>query len=224
MDLSFFGNLIKQAQAGWNNMVQPNPNAKPDYTAIFTTPTPTPSVNVASTPTPTASPTFTPSVREPAIANALPRGFQFDPSTVGITIPSEYTFQPPTGKIAQGLFNAFPKEATQAAVAAWAENASNPYDANARGWNNPAYSRTTPGFGNTYDNGPMQINEKTFADFLRRHPDEMNSIGATNPNATFDPIIAPLIAKLIQGEQGWGAWKGWQNKGVTGLQNLTYSK
>lgn len=143
--------------------------------------------------------------------------FRFDPSTVGIEIPSKYTFVPPTGVFAEALRKNFPKEATQAAVVGWAENATKPFDPDGYNYNTPGDKQITPGFEGSGDYGQMQINSKTMEDYLRRMPDKMKEIGISSVNDLKDPNKVAAFSALIRKYQGWGAWKGWQNKGITGL-------
>jgi hypothetical protein len=176
--------------------------------------TPTPSPTAFSTPRPTMMPTATPT---PTPAPMQPTNFKFDPSTVGVKIPAPYKFVPPTGAFAEALRRNFPKEATQAAVVGWAENASKPFDPQGYNFNTPGDKRITPGFEGSADYGQMQINNKTMLDYMRRMPEVMNSIGIQSVEDLKDPNKVAAFSAIIRKYQGWGAWKGWGNKGVTGL-------
>lgn len=72
------------------------------------------------------------------------------------------------------------------------------YDALAEG-------RNTDG---SIDRGLFQINSNTFADFMRRHGNEMQAVGINSFDDMFDPRKNALMAKLIEEEQGYGAWYG----------------
>jgi hypothetical protein len=146
-----------------------------------------------------------------------PAPYRFDPSVVGVKIPKDYTFQEPTGPLAQAFRDYIPKEATQAAVAFWAENATHPYDPEGYNFNTPGDKQVTPGFEGSGDYGPGQINSKTLTDYLMTDPKQMAEIGVSTVEDLKNPIKAVRFAKIIKDHQGWGAWKGWKNKGIEGL-------
>lgn len=58
------------------------------------------------------------------------------------------------------------------------------------------------------DRGLYQINSDTFDDFVRRKGDIMRQLGITSFDDMFDPQKNALMARLIQEEQGYGAWYG----------------
>jgi hypothetical protein len=60
----------------------------------------------------------------------------------------------------------------------------------------------------SYDTGLFQINSNTFADFMRRHQNSMRGQGIGSYDDMYDPELNMKMAKLIQGEQGYGAWYG----------------
>ena len=58
------------------------------------------------------------------------------------------------------------------------------------------------------DSGLFQINENTFVDFANRHPQELAQLGIQSYQDMFDPLKNALMAKMIMGEQGYGAFYG----------------
>jgi len=61
---------------------------------------------------------------------------------------------------------------------------------------------------NTLDRGLFQINSFTFEDFMNRKGPLLNSLGIYSYEDMYDPYKNALMAKIIQADQGFGAWKG----------------
>jgi len=60
----------------------------------------------------------------------------------------------------------------------------------------------------TEDRGIAQINENTFSDFQRRHPEELKKFEIESYDDMFDPLKNLIMAKMIFDEQGYDAFFG----------------
>lgn len=56
------------------------------------------------------------------------------------------------------------------------------------------------------DRGLYRINSNTFADFQRRMPEVLEANGISSWDDMLDPLLNTKMAKIIQEQQGWGAW------------------
>jgi len=83
------------------------------------------------------------------------------------------------------------------------------------GTENPQYDATAINTNRdgSQDIGILQINSNTLADFMRRKPKQVASIGIDSKDDLFDPMKNLKMGKLILAEQGWGAWYGPSGKG-----------
>lgn len=63
-----------------------------------------------------------------------------------------------------------------------------------------------PNQDGSIDRGLFRINSNTFADFMRRKPEVLMANGIYSYDDMLDPLLNTRMAKIIQEEQGWGAW------------------
>ena len=63
-----------------------------------------------------------------------------------------------------------------------------------------------PNKDGSIDRGLFRINSNTFEDFMRRKKKLLANYGIDNYEDMYDPLKNSIMAKLIQEEQGWGAW------------------
>lgn len=150
-------------------------------------------------PSPTASaPSPTPSPQERILDVGAYQGI----SPTEVPLPSQ--------DIQNLLWETFPNEATQSAVALAGENAR--FDPNATNVNSDG----------TTDYGLFQNNSKTLDDLLKkqRYAVELRAAGINKPEDVLgDPkksAIASAITRKYETDAGaspWSWWYGWQNKG-----------
>lgn len=152
-------------------------------------------------PTPTSTPTPTPSPT-PYIFNF---NNQVSKYLDKYNQPNKPT-QPPEN-IGRIIRDTFGKDADKAALVAWSENASDPYNPAPRdNWNPPNKDGHT-----SWDRGLFQINSDSFNGLMQRRPDEMKQAGVSDWSDMYDPVKNAKVAKMIYDEGGWGRWFGWQN-------------
>lgn len=116
----------------------------------------------------------------------------------------------PERSIQDLLWEQFPNEATQSAVALAGENAS--FDPNAKNRNN----------NGTFDYGLFQNNTGTLRDMLgkQRYAKKLAEAGIFKPEDVLgDPRKSAIASKITReyeqaaGAEPWSWWYGWQNKG-----------
>ena len=169
-----------------------NPFKKPMAAAPTPTSLPTP----MPTPMPTSTPMPTPNPGNDMFFNYK----QYKTSN------DSYMPNQPPPHLAKLLNDEFPNEATKAAIAAGTES----------GFNENAYNFNPQGGGaykDSHDYGLFQINNVTLADFQRRFPNQVASMGIKTVEDLRDPVKSTKLAKLIRDKQGWGAWYGPKNRG-----------
>lgn len=84
----------------------------------------------------------------------------------------------------------------------------NGYEYN-RAWNTDAEFRGNS--NSTVDRGVFMINSGTFADFMVRHPAQLDALGIVDYDDMFDANKNIALAYLIWQEQGLGAWTCYRN-------------
>ena len=140
----------------------------------------------------------------------------------------------PNDEMAKIIWDVFgPRnEATQSAAAAWAENASEPYNPLGYGWNAGESDQPYPNSPRgTEDLGVWQINSgepqypemgyiSTLTDLLSRRGGQLEDVGVRGQQDLYDTLKNALMAKIIReeedqvGSEPWGRWYGWKNKGM----------
>jgi hypothetical protein len=101
----------------------------------------------------------------------------------------------PPAELSNLIWEFFPNDATRAAAVAGTEVP----------WYN-LRQVSPPNKNGSFDVGAYQINSDTLADFMSRYPNTMKKMGVTSIEDMKDPRKNIQMAKLLQGEQGWGAW------------------
>lgn len=158
-------------------------------------------------PMPTVTPTIPKATPTPA-----PRIFDYEKYAnfpKGVEVPP----QPPK-EIADVLFNQFPNEATQAAIASKYESH----------WNPKAKSGLSP--GGTYDHGLFQVSTRgtkdgTFEDLMKRKPGLMMKAGVNTVEDLMDPVKNSRVMNMIRDEEKinkqipFRRTYGWQNQKIT---------
>lgn len=155
-------------------------------------PSPSPTVKATPTTLPTATLTPTPTKAPAVQQQGLPPGVK---STRGV-VPSE-----PPPEISSVIDSVFGNKAPIAKIVAFSENGR---------YNPTATNTNTDG---SVDVGIFQINSNTFADYVRRMPQVLESLGINSFDDMKDPKKNAQMAALIHKYQGWNAWYGPRNRG-----------